>query len=214
MTECRDTRRVSEDFIPTRRSLLSRLKQWDDGEGWRQFFDTYGRLLYGLARKCGLSDAESQDVVQETLIAVARQMPGFRYDPTVGSFKGWLFQITRRRIADQFRKRLPDAQSWHRERQGDRPATVERIPDLNGPDVEAAWDRQWQENLLESAIARLKSRVSAKQFQMFDLYALQQWPMREVTETLGVSRAQVYMAKMRLGRLLKQETETLRDVGL
>jgi len=211
--ETRITREASDDFVPTRRSLLTRLKQWDDREGWREFFDTYGRLLYGLARKSGLNDAESQDVVQETLIAVAKQIPGFHYNPALGSFKGWLFQIARRRIADQFRKRLPRARPHRGEWTEDRTATVEDIPDLSGLDAEAVWDRHWQESLLELAIARLKRRVSPKQFQMFDLYALQEWPMRAVTETLGVSRAQVYMAKMRLGRLLKQEAENLRDGG-
>ena len=70
----------THEFIPTRRSLLSRLKDWDDQESWRDFFDTYGKLIYGLARKSGLSDAEAQDAVQETLMAVAKEMPGFKYD--------------------------------------------------------------------------------------------------------------------------------------
>jgi len=55
-----------------------------------------------VAVKAGLNDAEAQqEVVQETVISVAKQMPGFRYDPTRGTFKGWLLKITRRRIADQ-----------------------------------------------------------------------------------------------------------------
>jgi RNA polymerase sigma-70 factor (ECF subfamily) len=77
----------TEEFIPTRQSLLSRLRNWDDRESWREFFDTYGELIYALARKAGLSNAESQDVVQETLISVAKEMPGFKYDPALGSFK-------------------------------------------------------------------------------------------------------------------------------
>src|SRR5947207_3927815 len=96
-----------DDFIMTRKSLLSRLKNCDDQESWRDFFDTYGKLLYGLARKSGLSDAEAQDAVQETLMAVAKEMPGFKYDPAIGSFKGWLLEVARRRIANQFRKRSP-----------------------------------------------------------------------------------------------------------
>src|SRR5438128_1590985 len=95
----------ADDFIPTRQSLLTRLKSWDDQESWRQFFDTYWNVIYGLALKSGLTDPEAQDVVQETLLAVAKKMPGFNYDPAIGSFKSWLFRITQRRIADQFRKR-------------------------------------------------------------------------------------------------------------
>jgi DNA-directed RNA polymerase specialized sigma24 family protein len=94
-----------DKFIPTRESLLSRLKDWDDQESWRRFFDTYWRLIYRAALKAGLIETEAQDVVQETLISVAQKMPGFKYEPAIDSFKGWLFYQTRLRIADQFRKR-------------------------------------------------------------------------------------------------------------
>src|SRR5215510_5853251 len=96
---------LSDSFTGTRLSLLTRLKNWDDSEGWREFFDTYGKLIYRFAIKAGLSDDESQDVVQDTMLAVAKQMPGFRYDPAKGSFRRWLFNQARWRIADQFRKR-------------------------------------------------------------------------------------------------------------
>src|SRR5262245_50851089 len=96
---------VIDELLPTRQSLLSRLRNWDDQESWREFFDMYWRLIHGLAMKCGLTDSEAQDVVQETMLSVAKQMPGFKYDPALGSFKGWLLQITRRRIVDQMRKR-------------------------------------------------------------------------------------------------------------
>ena len=87
--------------------FLSRLRSWRDEESWQEFFDTYGRLIYRMAMKAGLSDAEAQDVVQETIILVARKMPGFKYDPAIGSFKSWLRLLTRRRIEKQLKKRLP-----------------------------------------------------------------------------------------------------------
>src|SRR5512140_1436770 len=98
-----------DEFIPTRRSLLSRLKDWDDQESWRRFFETYGKLIYAVAIRAGLNDAEAQDVVQETVIVVARKIPGFQYDPALGSFKSWLLLIIRRRIEKQLKKRIPDA---------------------------------------------------------------------------------------------------------
>ena len=92
------------DSLPTRASLLSRLRDLGDKDSWRTFFDMYWRLLYNVARKSGLNDGDAQDVVQETVIAVARKMPEFRYDPTKGSFKQWLLLITRRRIQDHLRR--------------------------------------------------------------------------------------------------------------
>ena len=213
-----------DPFLPTRQSLLSRLKNWHDHESWRDFFDTYWRLIYGLAVKSGLTNTEAEDVVQETLLAVAKEMPDFKYDPARGSFKGWLLEITRRRIANQFRRRLkqrhasaePLVGEATRQPSGERSepdrrrtATVERVPDQNSDELEKLWDQDWRRNLLEASIVRVKKRVNAKQYQMFNLYVMMQWPMDQVKKTLGVSAAQVYMAKMRIGRMIKREVRAL-----
>ena len=80
------------------------MRNLDDSDSWRTFFDTYWRLIYNVARKSGLSEDQAQEVVQETVIAVARKMPEFRYDPAQGSFKSWLLLICRRRIHDHLRR--------------------------------------------------------------------------------------------------------------
>src|SRR6186713_2749885 len=96
------------DWLATRTSLLRRLKQWEDQESWRDFFDTYGNLIYGASIKAGLNDAEAQDVVQDTVIAVAKKIEDFKYDPEFDSFKGWLLYLTRKRIALHYRRRERD----------------------------------------------------------------------------------------------------------
>src|SRR5437868_1424080 len=95
------------ELIPTRASLIGRLKNWQDQASWQEFFDTYWKLIYGVARKSGLSDFEAQDVVQETMASVAKHMPLFKYNPAIGSFKCWLLNMTRWRVVDQLRKRGP-----------------------------------------------------------------------------------------------------------
>src|SRR5438093_186111 len=138
-----------DDLIPTRTSLLVRLKDWQDEAGWRDFFDTYWTLIYGVALQSGLNHSEAQDVVQETLIAVAKQMPAFKYDRSLGSFKGWLLNMTRWRVADQIRRRtvnearhaLPDDTAT-----GTR--TIERIADPASGALAELWEREWEKNLL------------------------------------------------------------------
>src|SRR5215471_6833521 len=84
------TAKRRDEPLPTRQSLLERLKRWDDQESWRDFFNLYWGLLYSTAIKAGLSDSEAQDVVQDTIIMASRKMEkGFKYDPAVDSFKGW-----------------------------------------------------------------------------------------------------------------------------
>src|SRR5215510_11101248 len=90
---------ATQSLVPTRQSLLSRLKDCEDQEGWREFFDTYWRLIYKVARERGLDDSQAQDVVQTTFIYLTRRMPKFRYDRTRGSFKAWLLRVTRSRIS-------------------------------------------------------------------------------------------------------------------
>jgi len=93
------------DSIPTRQSLLNRLKDWGVQACWQDFFDTYWQLIYNVAVKAGLTDTEAQEVVQETALAVAKNISEFKTDPAHGSFSAWLMRLTRWRIGDEFRRR-------------------------------------------------------------------------------------------------------------
>jgi RNA polymerase sigma factor (sigma-70 family) len=199
-----------EKFIPTRRSLLSRLKDWDNQDSWREFFDTYWRLIYHFARKGGLDDAQAQDVVQETIISTANQMKGFKYDPAIGTFKSWLLQITRRRVADQMRKAYrtgavgvvsPDDPSVA--------ARLAELPDASSDGLEAIWEEEWRKHIAEAALQKVKRRVRPEQFQMFELAVLKRWPVTKVAKALGVTITQVYMARHRVGKLVKSELRNL-----
>src|SRR5437870_13878823 len=128
----------------TRRSLVDRLVNWDDQKRWQEFFDTYWKLIYSTARKAGLTDAEAQEVVQETVITVAKNIDKLKYDPAIGSFKGWQLQITPRRIADQFRKREPGNVKPPRSADDRLTATIERVPDSHVVDLDAVWEKEWQ----------------------------------------------------------------------
>jgi len=204
------------DSLPTRHTLLSRLRNIQDDLSWQEFFDTYWRLIYNLARKSGLSDAEAQDVVQETVIAVARKLPAFRYDPSKGSFKQWLLLITRRRIQDHLRRvyrSLPLESGGDRENQ----AAADSVPDPALPPdahVESAWEEEWRENLLQTALVRLREQAAPKHYQVFDFCVLQKVPAGETARLLGLSRAQVYLVKHRLVLQLKRTVANLeRELG-
>ncbi len=197
---------IEDDINPTRESLLGRLKNWEDQESWRDFFNIYWRLIYSAAVKSGLNDAEAQEVVQDTVIAVAKKMEEFTYDPAVDSFKGWLLYLTRKRIALQYRRRERD-----RGKGGTQAAMVEwspeveEIPDPAGIRLDAIWDEEWERSLWNAAIARIKEQVAPKQFQIFQLYVLKELPAVEVARSHRVTVAQVYLAKHRISTLLQKE---------
>src|SRR3989442_14227685 len=80
----------TEDLLETRKSLISRLKNYSDQESWRAFFDVYSKLIYTTAVRAGLDKADAQDVLQETVISVSKAIRRFKYDSRKGSFRNWL----------------------------------------------------------------------------------------------------------------------------
>lgn len=196
------------ELIPTRASLIHRLKNWQDDSSWQEFFKVYWKLIYGVARKAGLADDEAQDVVQETLISVAKHMPTFEYDPSIGSFKGWLLNMTRWRIIAQFRKRPPVAAHAVKE-SASGTDTVDATPDPNALDLDAVWEAEWEANLLQAAMDNLKRRIDPQRHQIFDFYAFKEWPAEKVAERFGVSVDQVYQTKHRVTELLRAEVGRL-----
>jgi len=198
-----------EDLIPTRRSLLSRLKNPEDQDSWGLFYDRYAPLIYGVAIKSGLTVVEAQETLQETMIAVSKKIPGFKYDPAIGSFKGWLMTQTHWRIKDQLRKRLRDAAALRSGASGTGTTMIERVPDPDPSHLEKLWDEEWQKHMMDQALSKVKRKVKPKQYQIFDLCVVKNWPLPKVAESLGVNIGQVYLARHRVGNLVKKEIKIL-----
>jgi RNA polymerase sigma-70 factor (ECF subfamily) len=197
-------------LVPTRQSLLSRLKDWNDQESWKVFFDTYWKLIYNAAMKAGLTNAEAQDVVQETVISVFKSMPTFNYNSQRGSFKSWLLKLTSWRISDQLRKRQQDIECQQDEPHTStetKTAAFERIVDPVG--LETTWDEEWEKNLFEAAVERVKGKIDPRQYQLFDLYVFKKWSVAKIVKTLMVNPGKVYLAKHRVGNLVKKEIKHL-----
>ena len=206
----------ADEFIPTRASLLHRLKDLGDQASWRQFFDIYSKLIYGVARKAGMSDPEAQDVVQETMFAVTRHMPGFQYDAANGHFKTWLLNMTRWRIIDQVRKRSRTPQiepeALHEGETHFMGAAM--IADPSGNTLDALWEADWQKTLYDAALAAVRRRVEPLTYQLFDFYVNKEWPPEKVASTFNVSKGQVYLAKNRVTEMLRQEVARLDREGI
>lgn len=203
---------ILQAYAKTRKSLIARLDNWEDQKTWDEFYQTYWRLIYAVAIKAGLRPEEAFDCVQETILSIAKQSKKKLYDPEQGSFKTWLMNMTRWRINDQFRKRKKDTAmtggEWDDER---KTAVIDRIEDPNGDVLSRLWDVEWKKNVADAALARVRAQVSPKQYQIFDFYVIRQWDPQKVQEKLNVSMAQVYLAKHRVGAVLKKELAKLED---
>jgi RNA polymerase sigma-70 factor (ECF subfamily) len=204
------------ELAPTRLSLLERLRDLDDRASWQEFFDTYWKLIYLAAVRGGLAEADAEDVVQETIIGIARNMENFRYDPSVCSFKGWLMHVTRSRIVDHLRKAKPgkyafvslsaDTEAAEEDSLSIDPASEKLFEDI--------WDSEWQTNLMEAAMERVKRSVAPEHYQIFYLHSVKGMPARDVAELLGASVPKVYVVRHRVARRIKSEIRMLERKGL
>jgi RNA polymerase sigma-70 factor (ECF subfamily) len=206
------TKALRDAYEKTRKSLIARLDNWEDQKTWDEFYQTYWRLIYAVAIKAGLRPEEAHDCVQETILSIAKQSKKQLYDPNQGSFKTWLMNMTRWRINDQFRKRKKDTAMAGGDWMDDRKtAVIDRFEDPKGELLERLWDVEWKKNLADAALSRVKAQVSPKQYQIFDYYVVKQWEAKKVQRHLNVSMAQVYLAKHRVGAVLKKELARLEE---
>src|ERR1700758_5358810 len=97
--------RRMEQSPATRASLLIRLRDPHDKEAWGQFVRLYAPVIYGFARKRGLQDADAADLMQDVLRSLATALGRLDYDPVRGTFRGWLFTVTRNKVFNFLDKR-------------------------------------------------------------------------------------------------------------
>jgi RNA polymerase sigma-70 factor (ECF subfamily) len=184
------------------------LKEGDDREAWEVFYRTYGRMITGLATRAGLEPEEAEDALQDTIVAVRKNLPGFRLDPAAGSFKSWLLQMAKWRILNQLKKRprgivhrLPSRNAGGRSEATT--ATVDRVPSPEQA-LEAIWEDEWKERTLDLALERLKRQTSDRHFQIFYLNAVKGQTAAAVAKALGTHIGQVYLIRCRLMPKLKR----------
>jgi RNA polymerase sigma-70 factor (ECF subfamily) len=201
--------KTDDELTATRTTLLQRLKNWQDQSSWQDFFDTYWKLIYSGALKAGLNEAEAQEVVQETMISVAKHMPTFEYDRAIGSFKAWLLTMTRWRITDQLRKRRRLAAHDSVDDTDADARMTGKMMDPVSECLDALWDAEWQKNLLDAAIDKVRRRLDPQKYQIFDFYVNKEWPSDDVAKAFGISIDQVYLAKHRVTEMITEEVKRL-----
>jgi RNA polymerase sigma factor (sigma-70 family) len=212
---------VLNSSIRTRPSLLKRLEKGDDAESWQDFYRIYGKLVRDFAAQAGLTANEADEVVQETAIGTAKHLSDFRYDAKVCRFKTWLLNLASWRVKDQLKKRQRAAgfsgpapgnvnvQSSHHDDESSRTPTIDRVPDPGAIDLDALFEKEWRKNLFEAALEKVKRGLTLKQFQIFDLLVVQEWPARQVAKALSVSMANVYVCRHRVSSEVKREVRRL-----
>ena len=187
----------------TRASLLVRLRDPQDRDAWRQFVALYAPLIHGLARRRGLQDADAADLTQEVLRVLSKD-GAFVYDPARGSFRGWLYTVTSRKILD-FR-----ASRAQRERGSGDTVTQQFLEEAPAPEDDAErWEREYQRHLFALAADAVKHAFAPATWQAFWLLAVEGKSAEETAATVNLSVGAVYVAKSRVLAKLKKQIEIL-----
>jgi RNA polymerase sigma-70 factor (ECF subfamily) len=188
----------------TRPSLLVRIRDPGDREAWRQFVALYAPLIHGLCRRRGFQDADAADLTQEVLRAVAAAAPALVYDPARGSFRGWLYTVTCRKIHDFRESRA------HRERGSADSATHRLLDEQPAPEDEAdRWERDYQRHLFALATEQVRDGFEANTWRAFWLLAVEGKSGEEAARSLGLSVGAVYVARSRVLARLKKQVQQL-----
>jgi RNA polymerase sigma-70 factor (ECF subfamily) len=190
----------------TRVTLLGRLRREPgDQAAWGEFVDHYGRRIYGWCRKWNLQEADAQDVTQTVLLKLAEKMKTFAYDPAK-SFRGWLKTIAHHAWVDFQEGRA-------RPGRGSGDSKVLDVLDSVAArdDLVQQLEAQFDQELLEEASCRVRLRVAPQTWEAFRLTAVEGLSGAEVSERIGMQVAQVYVAKRRVQKMLREEVQKLEE---
>jgi RNA polymerase sigma factor (sigma-70 family) len=180
--------------------IRSYLRQRDHGlpvnqdldAAWTQFFDRYDRKIRVFAFRCGATDDDIADCVQEVWTELLRRLPAFRLDPERGRFDTWLFNIVRGKAVDLHR-------SHHHPLWQDASDRLQSVPDHRP----RPGDTLEEEEMVRLALEQLRTRLSDRSFQVLYLRLVDQRPVTEVAEMLGLSHEQVWYRYHRARRELE-----------
>ncbi len=197
--------RIMGHSLTTRASLLLRLGNPQDRAAWQQFVELYGSLVYGFARRRGLQDADAADLTQEVFAAVAQTVGRWRYDSRKGSFRGWLYGVTRHKLSHfqqkQHRQLIGSGDSKAQELLNEHPSPE--------PSLEEAWEQEFQQQLFRLAAAQVQDQFAPTTWQAFWRTAVHGEVPAEVAAALGLSVGAVYVAH---SRVLARLTETIQQM--
>jgi RNA polymerase sigma-70 factor (ECF subfamily) len=186
--------------------LLVRIQDPNDTVAWREFFDLYAAVVYGFARKRGLQDADAADLMQEVLRSVANHAGRLNYDRNKGTFRGWLYSVTRNKIFNFLDKRRHQVQG-----SGDSSAH-HRLEEYAGAPVdEEAWDREYERKTFAWAVERVKYEFHDGTWQAFWLTSVEGMSAKDVAARLTMSPGAVYVAKSRVIARLREEIRQLEE---
>jgi RNA polymerase sigma-70 factor, ECF subfamily len=181
-------------------SLLERLAGAPTDDDWSRLNDLYQPLLRAWMARTGVPPADADDLIQEVLLVVFREVAGFERRGQ-GAFRAWLRTILTNRVRDYFRA------SQHRPSATGGSDFLRSLDELESPGsaLRLLWDREHDEHIAASLLRRVQPDFAAPTWQAFRRHVLEGEPAAHVAQELGLSLNSVLLAKSRVLKRLRQE---------
>ena len=185
----------------TRSSVLKAVADTSNEKAWKRLFDLYAGFVFSIARSKGLTVTDSDDIVQNVFVDLARNLPQFNYDRTKGRFRSYLIGLVNWRVTDKLRagKRDVDFKSQYGE-------------DMKGAVAEddgSFLENEWRAAAMEEALRRIKDEVNSDHFAAFVASTIEGQDTETVMNLYSITRDNLYQIRKRLTLKLKEATQVV-----
>ncbi len=186
-------------------SLLAQIRQSPDADSWNRLVDLYAPLIRVWLRTYDVQDSDANDLVQEVLLAVSKDLSKFDHGGQPGAFRGWLKTILVNRLRKFWR-----ARDRHPRAHGGSNIDA-RLAQLDDPasEISKIWNRQHDQYVLRQLLDLTEPHFAPKTWKAFCRVALEGAKPEAVAQELEISLNAVFLAKSRVLRRLRQESEGL-----
>jgi RNA polymerase sigma-70 factor (ECF subfamily) len=187
------------EFPETRQSLIARIKDLADEASWTEFLGIYRPVVYRLARRRGLQDADAEDVTQRVFLAIAGAINGWEPGPGRPPFRAWLVTITRNAATKALARKRPDL--------GTGSTSVLELLHAE-PDQEedrAAFLLESRREALRWAAEQIRPQFSETTWRLFWETAIEGRAINDVAAETGRAPGAIYLARFRVSQRLKQK---------
>jgi RNA polymerase sigma-70 factor (ECF subfamily) len=188
----------------TSTGLLLRVRDPGDHAAWSRLVTLYTPLLAAWVSRAAVPSQDAADMVQEILMAVAREMPNFEYDSSKGSFRGWLRTILSHRVLN-YRRASHSMPT--------QPVDEDLLQKLADPtsDLSRAWEEEHDRHVVARLLETVRPEFGDSVWQAFVQVVLDGERPCEVAASLGMSIESVYQARSRVVACLRKHAGGLLD---
>jgi RNA polymerase sigma factor (sigma-70 family) len=188
-------------------SLLERLCLQSDDDSWALFVKLYAPLIRGWLRRYSVKEEDAEDLAQEVMAVVVRELAHFQHNQQRGAFRNWLRTVTVNQLRALWRTRRGRAEA-----SGDNDVArmLDQLADPTSS-LSRLWEEQHDQHVARRLMELIQLQFEAKTWQAFRRVALDGAKAAVVAEELGISVNAVLVAKCRVVNRLRQELRGLTD---